>query len=192
MNVVAFLLHALLKPFVTSWPTYGKGCIASGKMATKAKNVCQFATSVFVHDCISNIGTAILCYNVNQKRRGMVVKKLLFPQQTLGTEIQPRESKIADVRNSLPELKDFDRARVQAILERWESAQQQIDNRLVGLVQAEQKLEQFEAGMKDELDWLNRVEKKVEDRVWSTKTDNAEKVMEELTVSWKVYSVYDK
>lgn len=120
------------------------------------------------------------------------MKKLLFPQQTLGTEIQPRESKIADVRNSLPELKDFDRARVQAILERWESALQQIDNRLVGLVQAEQKLEQFEAGMKDELDWLNRVEKKVEDRVWSTKTDNAEKVMEELTVSWKVYSVYDK
>ena len=153
---------------------------------------CHFATYVSVHDCISNIGTVVLCYNVNEKRRGMVVKNLLFPQQTLGTEIQPRESKIADVRNSLPELKDFDRARVQAILERWESARQQIDNRLVGLVQAEQKLEQFEAGMKDELDWLNRVEKKVEDRVWSTKTDNAEKVMEELTVSWKVYSVYDK
>jgi len=75
---------------------------------------------------------------------------------------------------------------VQALLERWECAQHQINNRLVGLVQAEQKLEQFQGGLQNELDWLSRVEEKVEDRVWSTQTDNAEKVMEELTVSWKV------
>lgn len=75
---------------------------------------------------------------------------------------------------------------MQALLERWESAQHQINNRLVGLVQAEQKLEQFQGGLQNELDWLSRVEEKVEDRVWSTQTDNAEKVMEELTVSWKV------
>lgn len=75
---------------------------------------------------------------------------------------------------------------MQALLERWESAQHQINNRLVGLVQAEQKLEQFQGGLQNELDWLSRVEEKVEDRVWSTQTDSAEKVMEELTVSWKV------
>ena len=56
----------------------------------------------------------------------------------------------------------------------------------MGLVQAEQKLEQFQGGLQNELAWLSRVEEKVEDRVWSTQTDNAEKVMEELTVSWKV------
>ena len=102
--------------------------------------------------------------------------------------MQPRESNIADIRKALPELKDFDKARVEAILERWEAARQQIDNRLVGLVQAEQKLEQFQGGLQSELDWLNRVEEKVEDRVWSTDTDNAEKVMEELTVSYRSYS----
>ena len=113
-------------------------------------------------------------------------------QGALETEIQPRESKIADIRKSLPELKDFDKARVQAILERWESAQHQIDNRLVGLVQAEQKLEQFQGGLQNELDWLNRVEEKVESRVWSADTDNSERVMEELTVSWKRFGVVVK
>lgn len=73
---------------------------------------------------------------------------------------------------------------MQAILERWEAAQHQIDNRLSGLVQAEHKLEQFQAGLQNELDWLNRVEEKVQDRDPSRESSNAENVMEELTVSW--------
>lgn len=72
---------------------------------------------------------------------------------------------------------------MQAILERWEAAQHQIDNRLAGLVQAEHKLEQFQAGLQNELDWLNRVEEKVQDRDSSRESSNAENVMEELTVS---------
>ena len=108
---------------------------------------------------------------------------MFVSQKTLQTEIQPREGKIADVKDSLPELKDFDRARVEAILDRWLSAQEQIDHRLIGLVQAEQKLEQFQAGLQNELDWLKRVEDKVEDKGWSSKADNAELVIEELTVS---------
>ena len=90
---------------------------------------------------------------------------------------------MVDIRKSLLELKDFDKARVQAIVERWESARHQIDNRLVGLVQAEQKLEQFQGGLQSELDWLSIVEEKVEDRLWSAETDNADEVMEKLTVS---------
>ena len=102
-----------------------------------------------------------------------------------------------DIRKSLLELKDFDKARVQAIVERWESARHQIDNRLVGLVQAEQQLEQFQGGLQSELDWLSIVEEKVEDRLWSAETDNADEVMEELTVStelvvrWRVMSRYE-
>lgn len=61
-------------------------------------------------------------------------------------------------------------------------------------MQAEQKLEQFQAGLQNELDWLKRVEEKVDDKVWRGRTDDAEKVMEELTVSYKVcpsfYSFY--
>lgn len=102
-----------------------------------------------------------------------------------------------DIRKSLLELKDFDKARVQAIVERWESARHQIDNRLVGLVQAEQQLEQFQGGLQSELDWLSIVEEKVEDRLWGAETDNADEVMEELTVStelvvrWRVMSRYE-
>lgn len=110
-------------------------------------------------------------------------RNIHLSQQTLQTEIQPRESTIADVKTSLPELKDFDRARVEALLDRWYAAQRQIDHRLVGLVQAEQKLEQFQAGLESELDWLRRVEDKVEEEVWNTKKDNPEKVINELTVS---------
>ena len=110
--------------------------------------------------------------------------KLFVSQGILQTEIEPRRSKIDDICRSLADLEDFDKARVQAILERWEAAQHQIDNRLVGLVKAEHKLEQFQAGLQNELDWLNRVEEKVEDRQWSRETTNAENVMEELTVSW--------
>lgn len=87
------------------------------------------------------------------------------------------------MKNSLPELTDFDKARVEALLDRWQAAQRQIDRRLVGLVQAEQKLEQFQAGLENELDWLRRVEDKVEEEVWNTKTDDPEKVINELTVS---------
>ena len=50
-------------------------------------------------------------------------------------------------------------------------------------MQAEQKLEQFQAGLENELDWLRRVEDKVEEEVWNTKTDDPEKVINELTVS---------
>lgn len=102
-----------------------------------------------------------------------------------------------DIRKSLLELKDFDKARVQAIVERWESARHQIDNRLVGLVQAEQQLEKFQGGLRSEMDWLSIVEEKVEDRLWSAETDNADEVMEELTVStelvvrWRVMSLYE-
>lgn len=110
-------------------------------------------------------------------------KSFFFSQGVLQTEIEPRKSKMEDVRRSLPDLKDFDKARVQAILERWEAAQHQIDNRLAGLVQAEHKLEQFQAGLQNELDWLNRVEEKVQDRDSSRESSNAENVMEELTVS---------
>lgn len=105
----------------------------------------------------------------------------------LQTEIEPRKSKIEDIRRSLPDLKDFDKARVLAILERWEAAQHQIDNRLVGLVKAEHKLEQFQAGLQNELDWLDRVEEKVQDRDSSTESSNAESVMEALTVSWNSF-----
>lgn len=113
----------------------------------------------------------------------MNTRNIHLSQQTLQTEIQPRESTIADVKDSLPELKDFDKARVEALLDRWYAAQRQIDRRLVGLVQAEQKLEQFQAGLESELDWLRRVEDKVEEEVWNTKKDNPEKVINELTVS---------
>ena len=116
--------------------------------------------------------------------------KSSFSQGVLQTEIEPRKSKIDDIRRSLPDLKDFDKARVEAILERWEAARDQIDNRLVGLVKAEHKLEQFQAGLQNELDWLDRVEEKVEDRQWSNESSNAESVMEELTVSLKYLSVY--
>ena len=60
-----------------------------------------------------------------------------------------------------------------------------MDNRLGGLVKAEHKLEQFQAGLQNELDWLKRVEEKVQDRGWNTDPSNAESVMEELTVSLK-------
>ena len=50
-------------------------------------------------------------------------------------------------------------------------------------MQAEQKLEQFQAGLENELDWLRRVEDKVQEEVWNTKTDDPEKVINELTVS---------
>ena len=120
----------------------------------------------------------------------MTLVNLLFSQGVLQTEIEPRKSKIDDIRRSLPDLKDFDKARVEAILERWEAARDQIDNRLVGLVKAEHKLEQFQAGLQNELDWLDRVEEKVEDRQWSNESSNAESVMEELTVSLKYLSVY--
>lgn len=110
-------------------------------------------------------------------------KTHLFLKGLLEKEIQPNENKLVDIRKSLLELKDFDKARVQAIVERWESARHQIDNRLVGLVQAEQQLEQFQGGLQSELDWLSIVEEKVEDRLWSAETDNADEVMEELTVS---------
>ena len=108
-------------------------------------------------------------------------------QGALQTEIEPRKGKIEAIQRSLPDLKDFDKARVQAILERWEAAQYQIDNRLVGLVKAEHKLEQFQAGLQNELDWLERVEEKVQDRDSSRETSNAESVMEELTVSWSSF-----
>lgn len=52
-------------------------------------------------------------------------------------------------------------------------------------MKAEHKLEQFQAGLQNELDWLNRVEEKVQDRGWNTDPSNAESVMEELTVSLK-------
>ena len=52
-------------------------------------------------------------------------------------------------------------------------------------MKAEHKLEQFQAGLQSELDWLNRVEEKVQDRGWNTDPSNAESVMEELTVSLK-------
>ena len=111
--------------------------------------------------------------------------KLIFflSQGALQTEVEPRKSKIEDVRRSLPDLKDFDKARVQAILERWQAVQHQIDNRLVGLVKAEHKLEQFQSGLQNQLDWLDRVEEKVQDRDSSRESRNAENVMEELTVS---------
>lgn len=115
--------------------------------------------------------------------RSVVSKTHLFLKGLLEKEIQPNENKLVDIRKSLLELKDFDKARVQAIVERWESARHQIDNRLVGLVQAEQQLEQFQGGLQSELDWLGIVEEKVEDRLWSAETDNADEVMEELTVS---------
>lgn len=115
-------------------------------------------------------------------------------QEALQTEVEPRKSKIEDIRRSLPDLKDFDKARVLAILERWEAAQHQIDNRLVGLVKAEQKLEQFQAGLQSELDWLERVEEKVQDRDSSrdTESSNAESVMEDLTVSCNSFLSVEK
>lgn len=63
----------------------------------------------------------------------------------------------------------------------------QIDNRLVGLVKAEHKLEQFQAGLQNELVWLERVEEKVQDRDSGSESRNAESVMEELTVSWNYF-----
>lgn len=113
--------------------------------------------------------------------------KSYLEQGALQTEIEPRKSKIEDIRRSLPDLKDFDKTRVQAILERWEAVQHQIDNRLVGLVKAEHKLEQFQAGLQNELVWLERVEEKVQDRDSGSENRNAESVMEELTVSWNSF-----
>ena len=52
-------------------------------------------------------------------------------------------------------------------------------------MKAEHKLEQFQAGLQNELDWLKRVEEKVQDRGWNTHPSNAESVMEEFTVSLK-------
>lgn len=57
----------------------------------------------------------------------------------------------------------------------------------MGLVKAEHKLEQFQAGLQNELDWLERVEEKVQDRDSSRESSNAESVMEELTVSWNYF-----
>lgn len=115
------------------------------------------------------------------------LNKSYLKQGALQTEIEPRKSKIEDIRRSLPDLKDLDKTRVQAILERWEAAQHQIDNRLAGLVKAEHKLEQFQAGLQNELVWLERVEEKVQDRDSGSESRNAESVMEELTVSWNYF-----
>lgn len=57
----------------------------------------------------------------------------------------------------------------------------------MGLVKAEHKLEQFQAGLQNELDWLETVEEKVQDRDSSRESSNAESVMEELTVSWNYF-----
>lgn len=57
----------------------------------------------------------------------------------------------------------------------------------MGLVKAEHKLEQFQAGLQNELEWLERVEEKVQDRDSSRESSNAESVMEELTVSWNYF-----
>ena len=59
----------------------------------------------------------------------------------------------------------------------------------MGLVKAEHKLEQFQSGLQNELDWLERVEEKVQDRDSSRESRNAESVMEELTVSGNFRSV---
>ena len=64
----------------------------------------------------------------------------------------------------------------------------------MGLVKAEHKLEQFQAGLQSELDWLERVEEKVRDRDSSrdTESSNAENVMEDLTVSWNSFRSVEK
>jgi len=61
-------------------------------------------------------------------------------------------------------------------------------------VKAEHKLEQFQAGLQSELDWLERVEEKVQDRDSSrdTESSNAESVMEDLTVSWNSFRSVEK
>ena len=107
---------------------------------------------------------------------------LPFKQETHENEILPRQVKIGDLRRSLSEVRDFDRARLLSILERWDSVEHQIDQRLLGLEKAEKKLLQFRVGLQNELDWLKVAEEKVAKQQWNTENQNAEKVMEELTV----------